>query len=125
MTNHEALFQEASLAGLLAGSAHKPTPMVVQQRESAYDDASPVVQSWHVPEGPCGFAWVSVSPGTSSFARWLKKQGHARTDSYYGGVRISISEYGQSYERKVAHAEAMALVFKKHGVSAYAMSNLD
>jgi hypothetical protein len=125
MKNPESIYHDAAEAGRGAAADHDPTPMVVQQHEDVFDDSSPVVKSWNVPQGVCGFAWVSVRPGTSSFARWLKRHGHARTDSYYGGVTIWISEYGQSFEKKVAHSEAMAAVLVDNGIKAYAMSRLD
>jgi hypothetical protein len=68
---------------------------------------------------------VNVSAGSSSFATWLVRCGHARK-SYYGGVDIWISAHGQSVDRKEAHAQAMASVLKeKLGVNAHAMSRLD
>ena len=66
---------------------------------------------WFDPEGPCGSAWVTVRPGSSGFAHWLRKHGYARP-AYHGGVEIWISEFGQSYERKHACAKAMAEVLR-------------
>lgn len=80
---------------------------------------------WHVPEGPCGFAWINIKPGTSSFAKWLVKTGHCRKDSYYGGVTAWIGLYGQSVDRKYAHAQAMAKSLTAAGIKCYAMSRLD
>ena len=118
-------WQEAMQAGLKAGGVITPTPMVVQQHRNMLDDGSPVVQQWHVPEGVCGFAWVNVRPGTSAFAKWLKEQRLAKTDSYYGGVTVWIDQYGQSYQRKAAHAGAMAKVLSAHGIRANSNSRLD
>ena len=72
----------------------------------------------------CGFGWVNIKPGNSKFANWLKKNDLARK-SYYGGVDIWISDYGQSYDRKVAHASAMARVFSQAGIKAYGTGRLD
>lgn len=99
---YQRIYDNAVVAGRHAGQAHTPTPMIV----SGYED-QPVM------DGPCGFGWVSIRPGNSAFARWLTKQGYARK-AYEGGVHIWISGYGQSYERKVAHAQAMAEVFRTH-----------
>ena len=106
-----------------------PTPMIVAQHANPLDDNSEVTKSYYVPQGLCGFAWVNVSPGNSSFANWLKKQGHARK-SYRGGVDIWIRVGGQSFELKEAYAYAMAEIFhanaKELGIrSAYANSRLD
>ena len=73
----------------------------------------------------CGFSWVNIKPGNCAFANWLKKNGHARIDSYAGGVCIWISGYNQSYDLKYAHAKGMANVFSEAGIKAYAFSRLD
>ena len=122
---HESLWQKAIEAGREAGENKNPVPMIVEQHVSPFDDNSPVEKSYYVPEGVCGFAWISVKPGNSSFANWLKKNELARKDSYAGGVRIWISEYGQSMEKKEAHARAMAQVFNEAGIKAFAMSRMD
>jgi hypothetical protein len=121
----EEAFNEANRAGFAAGEAAKPVPMMVVQPSDPLNDASLPKAMWHVPEGACGFAWVKVSPGNSSFAKWLTKNKLARK-SYYGGVEISISAHGQSVERKEAHARAMAAMLQeKLGVKAYSESRLD
>lgn len=121
----EAAFAKAAAAGQAAGEAAKPRAMIVQERASPFDDASPVKQEWYEPEGMCGFAWVNVSPGNSPFANWLKKNKLARK-AYGGGVDIWISDFGQSVERKEACANAMAKVLKEElGVNVYASSRLD
>lgn len=105
------LFKEALAAGMDAGEAYNPTPMVVNQHANSLDDNSPVVKSWFVSEGVCGFAWVHISPGNCKTANFAKKYYNARK-SYYGGVDISIRQFGQSYERKMAAANAMAKVLE-------------
>jgi hypothetical protein len=114
--------------GLAAGEAAIPTPMVVQQRASPLDDNSQVVKEWHVPDGVCGFAWVNVSPGTSSFAKWLIKNDHAHK-AYKGGVTINIHAFNQSMTRKEACAHKMAEVLNdmlaNQKLSIYAGSRMD
>lgn len=118
------LMADAWRAGMEAGAAIRPTTMVVVEPSNPLDPSSPPRNVWREPEGPCGFAWVSVHPGTSSFARWLTKSGGAQR-SYGGGVSIWISQFNQSVERKEACAEAMARVLKAAGINAYAGSRLD
>ena len=118
------LFNRAYASGIEAAAAINPEPMIVEQHASPLDDSSSVVRQYYVPEGVCGFAWVNISPGNCPFANWLKKNGYARK-SYYGGVDIWISAHGQSYERKVAHARAMARVIADSGIKAYSNSRLD
>jgi hypothetical protein len=121
----EEAFNEANRAGFAAGEAAKPVAMMVSQLSNPLDDNSLPKAMWHVPEGVCGFAQVVVSPGNSSFAKWLSKNKLARK-SYYGGVEISISAHGQSLERKEAHARVMANILKeKLGVNAYVNSRMD
>jgi hypothetical protein len=58
--------------------------------------------------GPLGFAWIIVKPGTSSFARWLVRTGHAVPDPYYGGANIPVMDYGQCLKAKVAYVNGFA-----------------
>lgn len=101
------VFAEAKAAGLAAGAAAAPLPMVVAEADVLSGAALPGGKRWYVPEGACGFAWVKVRPGNSAFARWLVKSGKARA-AYSGGVDIWISDHNQSVARKEAHAAAMA-----------------
>jgi len=119
----ELAFIKAVNAGLAAGAAKVPSPMVVCEMAGM---SNVVKQEYYVPEGPCGFAWVNVSPGNSPFANWLKKSGIARK-SYSGGVDIWISDFGQSVEQKEACANAMAKALQiELGMSSiYAASRLD
>lgn len=122
---HQALLKRAREAGNAAGKAAAPTPMVVgTPTHPLGNDLDPTKKMYFVEGGVCGFAWVNVSPGTSSFARYLVKVGAARR-SYDGGVDIWVSQYGQSMQRKEAHARAMAEVLRDGGVKAYASSRMD
>ena len=120
------LFSRAQEAGRIAAEACVPQPMYVVQRENPLDDSSPIIKRYApVMSGVCGYAWTIVKPGNGSFARHLKKLGLARTSEYYGGVMVSVSGYGQSYEKKSAHAAAFAKVLQEAGIKAYSMSRLD
>lgn len=77
------------------------------------------------PDGPCGFAWISIHPGSSSFARWLVKHNRARKSYGETGVRIWVSEGNQSMQKKEAYAVAFAKVLQSYGITAYAGSRLD
>lgn len=128
---HEALFERAWKAGTEAAEALTPTPMVVASPRNllgsltgnggGIDTSKPV---YVVNSGVCGFAWVNVNPGNSSFARWLVKTGRARKH-YNGGVNINVGGYGQSLEKKEAHASAAARVLQDAGIKAYSMSRMD
>lgn len=121
-----ALFAKAHEAGMAAGQACTPTPMVVQQHASPLDDSSPVTQQWHVPDGACGFAWVKIGDARQPFCRWLKRTGKVRDRSYGGGYSIWVSEFGQSIARKEAYARAFAKVLQEGGIQrVYADSRLD
>lgn len=109
------LFERADEAGRAAAEACVPEPLIVAGYEN-----QPIMG------GVCGFAWVNVKPGNSSFARWLKANvSRSRSDSYYGGVSLWISAYGQSFEKKHSYAAAFANVLSEAGIRAYAMSRLD
>lgn len=128
----EQLYREADWAGRRAAEEAVPVPMVVYSPKDPLgsllgepEEIDPAKPVYYVDEGVCGFAWVNVKPGTSRFARWLKSHGHARSDSYYGGVTLWVHDYGQSMARKAAYAEAFAAVLVEHGVKAYADSRMD
>jgi len=108
------LWREAVEVGAKAFEDAKPVPMVVTQHATLFDDSSEVVQSWDVPEGVCGFAWLTTRPGNSSFAHWAKKNLGASRD-YYGGLRINlpVGRSSQSMARKEAAAYAMAEVLRE------------
>lgn len=118
------LHAEAHAAGMAASEACKPVPMVVQEHEHPLDDGSPVVRSWTVPEGPCGFAWVVIRPGTCSFARWMRAN-HGADKDYYGGVSVWCPLNTQSVAIKEAYCEAYAEVLRSRGIKAHAKSRLD
>ena len=130
---HRDLFDRANAAGHEAAMAAVPRAMLVGTPKNlvgslvggddgGFDTSKPI---YYESEGVCGFAWVNIKPGNSSFARWMKDQGQARPDSYYGGVSMWISGYGQSYERKLAYARAFAGVLVQGGIKAYASGRLD
>lgn len=110
------IWTEAAIAAKDAGEAAKPTPMNVVGHG----------QHYHVPEGPCGFAWVQLycKGNARSFVLWLKKQRIA-TKAYPSGFMIWISDFGQSMERKQAAAHAMAKVFRDHGIECFPQSRMD
>lgn len=118
------IWAEALAAGREAGERHLPRAMVLEMHSKILDDTSPVVERYVVPQGICGFAWVRISPATCSFARWLKKNEQCGI-GYYGGLEYHVREYGQSFEKKLAAAEAIAGVLITHGISAHADSRLD
>ena len=110
---YKAAFAEAAKKAKEAGSSHTPTPMVVVEHENPLDDESPVKKVYEpVGDGICGFAWVVISPGTSSLAKYAKKyQGYY--NYYHGGVYLRVSKYGQSYERKSEYAKTYAETLEK------------
>lgn len=106
---YRQLHEQAVAAGRKAAEAAIPTPMVVYERVNPFDDSSAIKTMYPpVMEGPCGFAWVNIRDARKGFARWAKQAGVGRHDSYEGGVTIWVSAYGQSMQRKEAHAYAYA-----------------
>lgn len=129
-TDWAAVWREAVAAGEAAAAATVPRPMTVY--EANLDDTPKAGgKAWFVPSGLCGFATIHVRPATSAFARWAKKAGVGRTDSYYGGLSIYVhakcatGPYSQSVEIKEAWARAAAAVLKAHGIPATVSSRLD
>lgn len=127
-----ALWDRAHAAGLAAGEAVQPVPMVVIERKHQMGDLlgmspedNPVVRADVVPSGVCGFGYVYVRPANSSFARWMKKTRRGSVDSYKGGLFFSVREFGQSLECKQAFAHAFAAVLRESGINAFAESRMD
>jgi|SRR5215204_5116657 len=115
-SEYRAVYERAREAGLEAGRQHTPTPMLVTQHTNPLDDTSPIETMYPpVMGGICGTAYLAVRPGNSGFARFLKRE-HRAFARYYGGVMMSINDYGQSFECAMAHASAMARVINDSGV---------
>jgi len=110
----QEIWNEADTAGRKAGLEVETTPFRVVQHSNPLDDNSPVVRAFGIIPGPCGFAWVIIKPAYSRFAKWLIASGKASVDSYYGGVHIWVSEFGQLMERKEAYARAFSEIIEKY-----------
>jgi hypothetical protein len=110
------IWKQAWQAGHAAGAAHKPRAMTVTDR------AGNLIET--VNDGMCGFAWLTVFGANKGFGYWLIKQGLA-TRGYTKGAQVWISDYNQSYERKAAHAYAMAESLRANGINAYSDGRLD
>jgi hypothetical protein len=132
-TEARKLYKRADAAGKAAADAARPTPMIVYepgdpvksllgQDDGGLAEARKVYEP--VMDGVCGFAWVTVRPGNSSFARWLKANADARP-AYRGGMELWVHDYNQSMTRKEAYAQAFADVLREAGVTAYAGSRMD
>lgn len=111
-------WREAHAAGVAAGNAVTPTPMIVRDtvRGITYEP---------IADGVCGFAWVVLHPATSSFARWAAKVHQCRKE-YGGGLcLVRVHQFNQSMTRKEAYAQAFAKVLQSHGLQAYSHSRMD
>jgi hypothetical protein len=114
----EELFLEAHEVAHETAQKHEPIAMSVKY-ESEGKTKQDIIE-----EGKCGFAWIVIRPGNSAFARWLKEKKGGRK-SYPRGVYISVTDYGQSYERKKKYAERFVEMLRKAGIDAFAESTLD
>ena len=110
------IINKADKAGKDAVNKLQVNPMVVENTQTG--------EQWFVEDGACGFAWVSIHPATSSFARWLKKQGIG-SKGYDSGLKIWIHDYNQSVQKKETYAWAYAEVLRDSGYKAYSGSRLD
>jgi hypothetical protein len=111
---YQEIIDQAYKAGIEAGKNARPIPMYV------IDQGIPIDR---IDDGACGFAWIAF-PGNTSFGKWAKKQGLARSH-YPSGLCVWVSQFGQSVDRKSAFAGAYAKVLKDNGIEAYAGSRLD
>jgi hypothetical protein len=125
-----SLVSLAEKAGMKAAEEAQPETMHLVGR-----DHEGRMRHYAVTEGVCGFAWVNVTPGTCSFARWARKHdridgrpdrwGEKWTKAYRGGVDRWIHEFGQSMTRKEAYARAYAKVLREAGIEASVGSRID
>lgn len=112
--DYSGLYGAADRAGMEAVSKLTVEPMVVEGYGKRY----------FVEDGVCGFAWVTVKPANSAFAKWLKERALAR-NAYGGGVSIWVSKFNQSMQKKEAYANAFARVLRDNDINAYSESRMD
>ncbi len=126
-TKYAAIAAAADAAGKAAADAATPTPMIVGTAKAIIgpgaDEIDYSKRTYYVAGGVCGFAWVALK-GNSGFGRWAKREGIARP-GYPSGLMIRANVGGQSYETKMAYAQAYAAVLREHGITAYPQGRLD
>jgi hypothetical protein len=126
---YRRVHEEAHAAGMRAGNAKVPTPMIVGTARGFVGAAANEIDhsqpTYYVPSGVCGFAWVVIENGRSGYARWVKKNVSSSHKNYYGGWAVWVSEFGQSMEQKEAYAHAYAAVLKSNGIAATPQSRMD
>ena len=117
------VWEEAYVRGQKAGASFTPTPMIVKRHVDPLDDSSCVEESHFVGEGVCGFALLIFRPGNHPFVNWLRKHPRYRVHKhYYGGCSYSIMSFGQSFEKKLACARAMADYFREANIEGLRVS---
>ena len=116
-----ALYNQAHLAGMIAGNACNPTPMGVYNANPI--TGQPLSRVCIVPDGVCGFAWIKIK-GNDAFGRAMKKNGKA-SPAHDKGLTVWVSDFGQSMQRKIAYANAFANVLEQNGVWAFADDRMD
>ena len=119
----QALYDKAHAAGMAAGAAAMPTPMIVGSPSTFLgNDVDPTKPVYYVSEGVCGFAWVTFK-GNTKWGAWAKKNGASK--AYPSGLWYWVSDFGQSMTRNEAYASAFAKVLNENGITAYANSRMD
>ena len=106
--------------------------LALEAGSKAFDECVPRVMTvtsggheYRVEDGPCGFAWVKLVKGNTSFAKWASKKGIFRR-SYNGGMDHWIGGMSQSHDRKRAMAQAIANTLQRElDLQVYAGSRLD
>jgi len=131
-TAREAQYQDWMTALVsIAEAAYlnaQPAPMAVYETAGLSDAPAPGGRSWNVSEGVCGFAWVTIRPATSSFARWLSKN-NIGYKHYISGwqipMHVFVGQMGQSLERAEAASMAVSKFLRDQGIEAQAASRMD
>jgi hypothetical protein len=123
----ERIFNEAFLAGKIAGDASRPVPMIVGSPSTPLgNDVDPNQKTWFIEGGVCGFAWIKVNPARGAFVNWHKANREHGYKGYNGGYEIhEDGGYGQSMQRKEAFCAAFAEVLRSYGIDAYMQSRMD
>lgn len=116
------IYIAAHEAGMAAVEKAQVAPMIVQAHANPMDDNSPVVKSYFVEDGVCGFASVIVK--NIKFANFLKKNNIGRKN-WSTGYAINVSAFNQSLQKKEAYAYAFASVLKSNDIDAYVDSRMD
>ena len=106
----------ATVAGMFAGQSAAQQMMTVQNTMTG---------KVYEPFPICGFASVHVRGIRKKAEKAIFAEFGFEKDSYRGGIYLWVSDYGQSYDQKKAHAEAFAKVLKENGIDAYSESRLD
>ena len=120
------IYQEARAAGLAAGHATRPVPMILGYPSTPLgNDIDPNQKTYFVESGICGFAWVKIHPARGAFVKWAKENNLGRIDSDAGGFSIWVYDFGQSMQRKENYAAAFAKVLCQHGLRAHSESRMD
>lgn len=112
----QEIWFDADCAGDKAAMDCLPNPMYVHDGNG---------NEWFVSDGLCGFATIHIKSARSKFVSYLKKDNMGYKNPIGSGYRLPVNEYGQSYERSKAYAEAFVTVLRNHGVECYAESRLD
>lgn len=111
----ENVTMQAHNAGMLAVQSTQCPTMIVRDTCTG--------KTWEVPEGPCGFAYVTLRKSNTSFAIWAKKKGIFQKG--YSGTQLWVSDFNQSVTLKSAYAQAYARVLNENGIECYPGSRLD
>lgn len=119
------IYAKADAAGKAAVEKLHVVPMIVGHAKNFFgNDIDYSKQTYYVEDGVCGFAWVTVKPANSKFAKFLKASGLGRK-GVYGGMSMWIRDYNQSLQKKEAYAHAFARVLNENGINAYSESRMD
>ena len=132
--NAKRIHEEAVSAGMKAMNLARPTPMVVGQHTDVLNDNSPVVKSWFVEGGCCGFAWIEFKANTPQNRKFLaglkscgllSERGEWSKNTGKSGYSYWVGQGGQSMERKEAFAYAYAGILNDNGITAHVLSRMD
>ena len=118
-------FDDAMAAGRQAAADAVPVPMVVYDAIGLSDVPDPDGNTYHVPDGVCGFGWAWFDvDGRSAVAKWLVA--HGAHKHYYGGYALWSPIRTQSMTRNAAWARGFCDVFgPATGITCYGQSRMD
>jgi hypothetical protein len=148
---HEAgvtAVEKLNVTPMLVGTPKNLVGSLMGGDDGGFNTEKPV---YYVADGVCGFGWVNLKAEKGEAGAEARKflnfvkgtvktdenvealfagtefSGLGRTDSYYGGVTMWVGGFGQSYQKKVAYASAVANVLNERveGLRAWGTGRLD
>lgn len=126
--DYRKIWEEANEIAANEVKTLKIEPMLLRQEDLRGNQFG---QTYIIPDGPCGFASITIRPASpkgrrdAPFVKWARHLGLGSYSHIDKCWRISVSEYNQSYLKKDCHARVVANYLSNEGINASYESRID